>query len=270
MPVAFIFRVRANHEYPMLLCLLVALTGLAWLAERRPFALGALAVAAGLVGGLLIKGVFVVLILIAIVVWIVLNPPATPGVRAKYVAATLAGIVAMIAAAVAYDALYVRATGETFWAAYWQRQLGPLTIVTPIEGAVTLAGHLLFYLSRVIWHPAPWSAALIIGAWRSRRRLRDWFRATSDPARRGLQFVIVFASLAILVLSPSSRFAERYAFSATFAVACAGVVASLSLWPRLQSAIGAADRRIPCFPAVLWLLLFVLRLGVGPLLPRVD
>ena len=59
MPVAFIFRIRANHEYPILVCLLLALLGLAWIGERRPWWMGALAVAAGLAGGLLIKGVFV-------------------------------------------------------------------------------------------------------------------------------------------------------------------------------------------------------------------
>ena len=72
MPVAFIFRVRANHEYPMLFCLLLALTGMAWIAERRPLVYGVTAVAAGLVGGLFIKGIFVALIVVALVAWILL------------------------------------------------------------------------------------------------------------------------------------------------------------------------------------------------------
>jgi 4-amino-4-deoxy-L-arabinose transferase-like glycosyltransferase len=36
MPVAFIFRIRANHEYPILVCLLLSLLGLAWIGEKRP------------------------------------------------------------------------------------------------------------------------------------------------------------------------------------------------------------------------------------------
>jgi hypothetical protein len=46
MPVAFIFRIRANHEYPILVCLLLALLGLAWIGERRAWWMGALAMAA--------------------------------------------------------------------------------------------------------------------------------------------------------------------------------------------------------------------------------
>ena len=50
--------------------------------------------------------------------------------------------------------------------------------------------------------------------------------------------------LAILVLSPPSRFAERYAFSPSYIVAGAAVVVALRLWPRLASGIGALDQRV--------------------------
>ena len=36
MPVAFIFRIRANHEYPMLVCLLITIAGLVWASRGRP------------------------------------------------------------------------------------------------------------------------------------------------------------------------------------------------------------------------------------------
>ena len=58
MPVAFIFRMRANHEYPMLVCLLLALIGLVRVAEARS-SWGTALVALGLTAGLFIKGVFV-------------------------------------------------------------------------------------------------------------------------------------------------------------------------------------------------------------------
>ena len=172
-------------------------------------------------------------------------------------------------AALGYDAAYRVATSENFWLPYWQRQLGPMTIATPIEGASTLAGHFAFYVSRVLWHPAPWSFALVIAAWRWRAGLMQAWRALPEPMGRGLLFALVFAGLQILMLTPSSRFAERYAFSASYVVAAAGVVAATRSWPTLAVWIRRADERVPALPAVIWLALMLLRLGPGALLPRV-
>ena len=61
-PAAFVFRVRANQEYPMLACLLVALLALD--GTRRSWKWTP-AVAAALIAALLVKGVFVVLVLLA-------------------------------------------------------------------------------------------------------------------------------------------------------------------------------------------------------------
>ena len=263
MPVAFIFRIRANHEYPILVCLLLALLGLAWIGERRPWWMGTLAVAAGLAGGLLIKGVFVVLILLAMAVWLAINPQRSAVPRWRSLAAVAVGLVAMAAVAMAYDAHYLSVTGETFWGPYWRRQLGPLSILTPLEGASTLALHVLFYISRVIWHPAPWSIALVITLWRFRSRLTLRGLAGADTRQRGTAYAVIFATLAILVLSPASRLAERYAFAATYAVACAGAVAALREWPVVNAGLRALDRRIPALPATLWIVLIVLRLAVG-------
>ena len=71
MPVAFIFRIRANHEYPMLAALMVALLSLDGL--HRSF-WWALLLAIALTGALLVKGVFVVLVLAAVVLWILIDP----------------------------------------------------------------------------------------------------------------------------------------------------------------------------------------------------
>jgi hypothetical protein len=60
MPVAFLFRIRANHEYPMLVCLLLTVVGLE--GVQRSWRWAAL-VAAALSAALLIKGVFVVIVL---------------------------------------------------------------------------------------------------------------------------------------------------------------------------------------------------------------
>jgi len=271
MPVAFLFRVRANHEYPMLVALLATLVSVEG-ARRSWWWIPAIAF--GFTLGLLVKGVFVALVVLAVGLWIVLNPTRLRGTTWRAIIACLAGAAITAAVAWLYDIEYVRATGETFWAAYWQRQLGPVTIASPLDDASTLAGHVGFYVTRLIWFPAPWSLALVVGAWRLvRQRSHDrdpssWARL-SPTAKRGLIFALGFTALSILLLSPSSRFAERYAFSAAYMIGAAGAVVACRMWPRFAQMIAAADARVPALPALIWLMLMLLRVVVGPWLPRI-
>jgi 4-amino-4-deoxy-L-arabinose transferase-like glycosyltransferase len=267
MPVAFIFRVRANHEYPMLVCLLAALISLD--GVRRSWG-WTLVLAVSLSAALLIKGVFVVLIVGAAVLWMATNPSRAGGSAYRPLAACLASLAVVAAVAVGYDALYRSATGETFWSGYWQRQLGPLEIATPLENATALAGHALFYVSRLLWHPAPWSLALAAFLLHRRRGVGVWWRGAPQSERGGLMFALGFAALSVIVLSPSSRFAERYAFSATFFIGAAGVVVSHRASARLATALRKLDAAVPALPAVVWLVLMLLRLTVGPYLQRVS
>ncbi len=259
MPVAFIFRVRANHEYPMLVCLLVTLWGV--IAVRRHW-WGLAAAAIGMAAGLLIKGVFVVMILLGAGLWLLLNPTRESERALRPWIAAAAGLAAMAISAVVYDAWYLRVTGETFWIPYWERQLGPVTMASPIDEPWGLARNFLFYVSRLLWHPAPWSLALLMAVWRAGLRPAAWWRDGS-PRTRGVIFVLAFALGSILVLTPSSRFAERYAFSATFAVGAAGVVCAYRHWPSLRDMLTRLDAAVPAFPAMVWLALILLRLGWG-------
>lgn len=267
MPVASIFRIRSNHEYPMLVCLLVALIGVDRV-RRSWSSIWILPLAC--VAGLLVKGVFVVIIALAAGLWALTNPMRERGSILRPIVAGLAAIVAMVLVAYGYDALYIRQTGESFWAGYWQRQLGPLTVSTPLSGGQTLASHLLFYLVRVAWHPAPWSALLIGALWRHRGSLRTDWANVPDTARRALLFAVAFAICSILALSPASRFAERYAFSANFAIGAAGAVVACFEWPRLGRWLSALDARVPALPVLTWTALMLMRLGLGPFLPRIS
>ena len=266
MPVAFLFRIRANHEYPMLVCLLVTLVALD--GVRRSWG-WAPVVAAALTAALLVKGVFVLLIFVGAALWIVLNPAREPGPAWRPIAACVVGVGVMAGVAWIYDVAYLRLTGETFWWHYWHRQMAPLSVATPLDDAVTLARHAGFYIVRLLWHPAPWSLALVVAAWRWRGHLIATWLGLPLGARRGLLFTIAFAALSIGVLSPASRFAERYAFSASFAIATAGALVALRLWPRFAARLTALDRSLPSLPALLWLGLMVGRIVLGPLVPRI-
>lgn len=267
MPLASIFRIRANHEYPMLACLLLALLGAD--AARRSWKWIWITPAA-LVAALLVKGVFVVLPLIALGYWVLIDPRRTGGPIVRPIAAVAAGLVAMVATALAYDAAYVRVTGETFWGPYWERQLAPLTLATPGEGGDTLLSHSLFYALRLLWHPAPWSVSLVLALWLHRRRLGEHWHRWPASVRRGLVFALVTAGTIVVMLIPASRFAERYIFAANYLVAAAGVVVALRTWPRLAAVTAHLDHRVPGFPAVVWLALMAARLLLGPFLPRIS
>ncbi|HXT71222.1 MAG TPA: glycosyltransferase family 39 protein [Vicinamibacterales bacterium] len=269
MPVAFIFRIRANHEYPMLVCLLVAVHGLFAASMGRPFFAFAL-VALGLSGALLIKGVFATNILIAIAIWILVNPIERKGARRRAAVAAVAGVLVMAGVAVGYDFAYRGATGEPFWSLYWQRQIGPLADVGPIDVALSFGRNILFYTSRLVWHPAPWSVALIVLAWRMRDGFRTRWIALHHESRARLLFVLLFAAAATLLVSPVGRYAERYGFPAVHAIACLGVVAAASVWPAIVRPIGRLDARMPALPVLVWIVLMVLRLGIGSLLPRIS
>ena len=264
-PAAFVFRVRANQEYPMLLCLLVTLLALD--GVRRSWA-WSLAVAAALLAALLVKGVFVAIVLLGAGMWVLLNPLRVPGSNVRPLVALAGSMVAMAMAALVYDQLYERAAGTTFWAGYWRRQLGPVADAAPGAGTLALVYHVFFYLAHLAWLSAPWGAALIALAVGWLTRARETWRAQPERLRHAAVFALLFAAAAIVVLSPSGRFAERYLFSPIFVTAAIGVAAACRAWPAIPVTVAQIERRIPLLPVLVWLVLIVGRLGLGPLLPR--
>jgi hypothetical protein len=264
-PAAFVFRVRANQEYPMLACLLVTLLALD--GTRRSWQWTP-AVAMALIAALLVKGVFVVLVLLGAGLWVLLNPLRVRGSIVRPLAALAIALVAMAATAFIYDQLYLRAAGTVFWAGYWRRQLGPVADAAPGVGALPLVYHAFFYLAHLAWLSAPWGAGLFAAGLGWLTRWRDAWHAQPAALRGAALFALAFAATAIVMLSPSGRFAERYLFSPIFITAAIGVAAACRTWPAIPVTVAQIERRVPYLPVLVWLLLIVGRLGLGPLLPR--
>jgi len=267
MPMAFIFRIRANHEYPMLVCLILAVIGIE-LAGRSWRWIWLTPVA--LVGGVLIKAVFVAVPLLAIAWWMLTNPLRTKDGFPRQVVALLLAAAATAVVVALYDAHYMGLTGEGFWQGYWNRQLAPLSIGGSTEPQYGPLAHFQYYVLRMLWHPAPWSLALVVAAVTLKGRWQRWWRGEDDTRRRALLFALGFAVTTVLPLTPASRFAERYIFSPNYAIAAAGVVVALHRWPALRSWLDRLDRRLPALPVLCWVLLIVGRLVVGPYLPRIS
>jgi hypothetical protein len=267
LPIAFTYRVRANHEQALLLCLVVALLGTDW--SRRHARFAALTVL-GLVGMLLVKGIFAVFGPLLCAFWLVASrrdPERAAGAPRAWAGLGLA-VAAMAVTALAYEWLYRSATGEPFWSFYVSRQLGVATAGGTEGAALQKASNVVFYLGRILWFAFPWSLALLLAA-NQRRVTRAGFAAASDSASdargRTVGALFVAGALVIYVLAFSlfDRRADRYVFPAYYAVGAAGAVAALRLSSRFHVFAARLDR--PWVPALVFWLAFVAHLLAGPL-----
>ena len=274
LPIAFTFRIRANHEQAVLLCLVAALYGIERARTRPRWALLAVV---GLVGLLLVKGVLAVFGPALCALWLLArrgtaSAPA-PSDRAAWLGLA-AGVAAMGATASVYEHLYRHVTGEPFWSLYLARQLGVAAATGEGTGVAAKVYNLVWYMGRVLWFPFPWSLALAGAAWRA-RWIPRWRESAVDaePSARGARagglFAIATLVLYVGLFSLSARRADRYIFPTYYAVGAAGGVAALRASSRLRRWAERLDR--PWVPAAVWAVAFSAHLFAGRLgLPTVK
>ena len=274
LPIAFTFRVRANHEQAVLLCLVAALYGTERSRSRPRWALLTVAALAGL---LLVKGLLAVFGPLLCALWLLVRRFTAPGVPARDRAAWLglaAGVVVMGATAALYEHLHRTATGEPFWSFYLARQLGVAGDAGAGSGVLAKPYNLVWYLGRVVWFPFPWSLALAIAAWRARQlwsRPRPPWRldGVAPGVLAGGLFVVSTAVVYVGLFSLSDRRADRYLFPVYYAVGAGGGVAALRASTTLARVAGALDR--PWVPATVWAVAFAAHVLAGRLgLPTVK
>jgi hypothetical protein len=277
LPIAFVFRVRANQEYALLLGLLFAIYATERARTRGRWALGMLV---GFAWVLLVKGLFAFIVPLVSAVWLLALADGRENFvrqRAAWLAIALMPIVA-IGLALVYEHAYVSVTGASFLAGYRARQIpeGALTGGSPIRRMLYSLG---WYVSRVIWFAFPWSVvagAAIVSTWRrqSYRALWPWRTGETDSitdqrrAQQGAWFALVAAAALVVAFSIAHRKAERYIFPAYFLVGAVGVGAALGRYPRLGRLAARLDR--PWVPAAVWFALFVLRMLTLGKLPELT
>ena len=269
LPIAFTFRIRANHEAALLLCLLLALYGTER-SRREPRWM--LLTVAGLVGLLLVKGLVAVFGPALCVLWLAARR-LTSGARADSDRTAwlgiAAGVLAMGATAAVYELLYRLATGEPFWSFYATRQLGVAAATGTDSGLSGMLSNLVWYLGRVVWFPFPWSVILVVALWRGRSRSLAQTPRPDAGTRAGVFFTAGVALLFVGLFSLSQRRADRYIFPVYYAVGAAGGIAGLRLVPPLRRIAERLDR--PWVPAAVWALTFTAHLLAGRLgLPTVK
>jgi hypothetical protein len=272
LPIAFVFRIRANHEAAVWLFFLVALLGTERLVEGRRF--GALLGASGLAALMLVKGLLAAPAMLCCALWAGLRCVSLPAGSRKRVFATFVGWIALLGlVAAAYETLYQRATGVSFLHEYLARQFS----VGASEGhswtSWTVLYNFAFYAGRILWFAFPWSLALVAIGVRHASTFRQWARRLGalDRSAQGAIFVAGATALYVGLFGLSGRRAERYLFPVYFLVGACGAVAAFRRWPAVERLVAFAERIEPFAPVVAWATLFGLHLLGGPLgLPRIQ
>jgi len=260
LPIAFTYRIRANQEYPVLVLLLAAVyaterarTSAAWMAG----------IVAAAVGVFLMKGVFVVFVPIVCALWLLLSGrgDGRPD-RSAWVGVGLA-TVAVVLAAVGYEAVYRSVSGDSFFAYYIAQRLGSNTGVGSEASSVPgRAWNVPWYLARLIWFAVPGSLVLIGLALRG--------RATRWRGAPGLAFPVGVALVYVIVMSLGANRADRFIFPAYFAIGVGGAVVAMRRWPGVERAARWIAHREPYGTPVLWLLLFLATFLTASRLPYVQ
>jgi hypothetical protein len=253
LPIAFVFRVRANHEYAVLAALLFAL----YAAERsRTQPLWTLGMIGGFSAVLLVKGAFAFIVPLTCAVWLVARDG---GIR---VSAPWAAIAVMPVAAVltawAYDAAYIRATGEPFLVHYFTKQLPADQVVSGFSLSRS-AYNFTWYVSRVLWYAFPWSVLAGIVALGALWNRKLWPR----PEFQGAWFALVASAALVIVFSLLHRKADRYLIPVYFLSASVGAVYAIRRFTWLRGIVTRVDR--PWVPPAFFVVLCVLRIASGPL-----
>jgi 4-amino-4-deoxy-L-arabinose transferase-like glycosyltransferase len=266
LPIAFVFRIRANQEYTMLAGLLLAL----YATERaRTRPAWSLVMLGGFAWVLLVKGVFAFVVPLACALWLLARSANLADASRSWPAA--AAILAMPFAGAAltlgYDAAYRHATGTSFLAAYRARQV-PQGALGGDSLLARTVYQLVWYAGRVLWFAFPWS---LLAAWLVVTKRRLWWpfrvrRAGDAPGYDGAWFALATAAALVLAFSLAHRKADRYIFPVYFLVGGVGAVWAIRRSPRLNTWVDRLDR--PWVPAAVWMLLFLARLASAGRLPE--
>ena len=250
LPIAFVFRVRANHEYAVLACVLFAV----YCTERaRSRAAWTAGMVAAFVAVLLVKGVFAFIVPVACALWLVARAGAWSDLRRAWPAWAAIAVMPVAGALVtwAYEAAYFSVTGRSFLQVYRNRQVpeGALTAGSPVVRAAYSA---VWYAARVMWYAFPWSlfaAALAVRGvrggwvwpWNGKAGALPQTSPSNGSLFQGAWFAIATGLLLLAAFSLAHRKADRYIFVVYFLMAAAGAVAALRRHA-LAAAAGRASR----------------------------
>jgi 4-amino-4-deoxy-L-arabinose transferase-like glycosyltransferase len=261
LPIAFVYRIRANQEYPLLVLVLVAL----YATERSRAGAGWIFVtAAAAVALFLVKGIFVVFVPVLCALWLLLVRRDSRESTAWPWAGIVLSVVAVALAATGYEVLYRRMAGDSFFSYYIEQRLGSNTGLNAdaVPRVTDRLSNVLWYGARVIWFATPGSLILVLAAFRRGRST-----ARLSPA---LAYCLAVAAVYVTVMSLGSNRADRFVFPAYFSIGVGGAVVAMRRWARVEQAARWIERREPYGTPLLWFVLFMLTFLTASRLPYVQ
>ena len=249
-PIAFVFRVRANQEYLLLAGLVVAVYGV---ERARTGAAWTVLAVLGALFALLVKGVFGVLAPVMAAIWLwTRRSRVGVGAGGWFALAVLAAL--PLLTAWIYEQAYVAATGQSFVGYYLGARIGldsGGTLPLPLDKAANA----IWYAGRVIWYAAPWSVVALLALAAFRREVLP------SGTREWLRFALLASAATIALVAARDTKADRYIFPAYFLVASAGVLYACARWPRVSAVSERLDRYWPWGPALAWFILVAGRIA---------
>ncbi len=269
--VAFVYRIRANHEFALLAGLLFAVYSTERARTRPAWTVG---MVAGFCAVLLVKGVFAFVVPVACALWLLARADGAGDLRARWPAwAAIASCrsPARSSRGATRPPTSLRPAGPS-WpstrAGSCPRPPSPKdrSSAAPRTSAA-------WYAARVLWYPLPFSLFAGIVAWRGVRSGKVWpwrrTRSGEGPAASSLQQGAWFALATAIVLlgafSLAHRKADRYLFAVYFIVAAVGAIDAIHRFAWLRRVVERLDR--PWVPAAAHVGLVALRLLTGDMLP---
>jgi 4-amino-4-deoxy-L-arabinose transferase-like glycosyltransferase len=258
LPVAFVYRVRANQEPALLLLLLLALYATERSRESPRFGL---LTAAALGGVMLVKGLTVLPALLACAAWLAVRGLVERKRTGPAWWGLLGALVLLFVTAWAYEAAYLRATGESFLDYYAGR--ATRADPNPASAVSDTLYNVVWYAGRVLWMAAPWSLFALAAT----SALRG--RGDASSARAGALFTALVVFVYVGAFSLGERRAERYIFPVYYLVGACGALLAMRRSPRLEKTLARLDG--PYVPVLVWAAAFALHLLGGWLqLPRLK
>jgi hypothetical protein len=259
LPIAFVFRIRANQEHPVFMAFIAMLYAT---HRARTHAAWVLLVVTAFCFVLLVKGAFAMFAFVAAALWLLVIP-TPPGGSDRRVWAGLA-LTLLVAAllVVGYEAFYVRTTGESFLAFYRARRLADSMSLTQPGILRHSLVNVWFYVVRVLWFAAPWSLCALAAAWTWLRIKTSGAPSTrfGDTTARALQWSLMVTAVYVLVLSPALVRAERFIFPAYFVIGAAGAVTAMRYFDGFRRFAQRSESWFWLTPAV-WFVTFLLSLA---------
>ena len=261
-PIAFTYKIRANHEQGMILWMLVAIYGALLLVKTgRGLWLWALGVA----GALLVKGAPVILLPVMGVLVAFFAAEKIEGRPKKALWLASTAVFTIFIVGFVYEFFYRQATGTEFWGEYWRVQIEERSLKATSDKPLLLQklSNFWYYLNRSIFYTAPWSlVALFIFSkrkhWQRLPSLREVFRLETSQKQKLYVVLFLLAILQIFAFSVSDRRGSRYIFPVFYLFGSGfsiyilyGVEGFKNLAEKVEEKLGAAN-----FAAILWFVTF--------------